>query len=138
MFYKSFFLFSHKSHVGGICLKFCRDFANARELIVRQLIVATKKKKIDRLRYNVVSHCRQKGALSSVGSTISQREGANLLFGQFFPENCMKMKTFLGQRGRPRVPRAPPPPPQDAPMLRLSQQNARTNYHKNQSKVVCI
>ena len=34
------------------------------------------------------------------------RWGANLLFGQIFPENCMKIKEF-GPGGR--VPGAPPP-----------------------------
>ena len=55
----------------------------------------------------------------SGGSRISHRrehqpqdEGANLLFCQKFPENCMKMKEF-GSRGRgdPRVPGAPLDPP---------------------------
>ena len=35
---------------------------------------------------------------NSGGSRISQRRGANILFGQKFPENCMKSKEF-GPRG---------------------------------------
>ena len=37
-----------------------------------------------------------------------QSGGTNLLFGQKFPENCMKMKEF-GPRGGARVPGTPPP-----------------------------
>ena len=40
------------------------------------------------------------------GDTNSQSGGANLLFGQKFPENCMKMKEF-GPRGGAFVPGAP-------------------------------
>ena len=40
------------------------------------------------------------------GSANAQVGGANLLFGQIFPENCMKMKE-IGPRGG-RVSLAPP------------------------------
>ena len=56
-------------------------------------------------------HTREPGKdnPSGGGSGISQREGANLQFDQFFSENCMKIKKFwpIGAH----VPCCTPPPP---------------------------
>ena len=43
------------------------------------------------------------------GGANPEGGGANLIFGQKFPENCMKMKEF-GPRGGKRASLAPPPP----------------------------
>ena len=44
------------------------------------------------------------------GGVNPQAGDANLLFGQIFPENCIKIKE-IGPRGEPRVPGAPSDPP---------------------------
>ena len=41
------------------------------------------------------------------GGTNPKVGGANLLFGQFFPENCMKMKKFWARGWGARSPHAP-------------------------------
>ena len=51
------------------------------------------------------------------GGANSQGGGANLLFGQKFPQNCMEMKEFGPRGGGASL--ATPPPPLDPPMLSL-------------------
>ena len=63
------------------------------------------------------------------GGANSQSGGANLLFGQHFPENCMKMKEF-GPTGGARVPGAPLDTPMTNDVSRMADKESYGYFRK--------